>query len=545
MSSNSYILSGEDQIALIDPGGLEDQIEHLDREIARLQEDLLRPIVVYLTHVHLDHWIQLKQRHTPGTLAEAALAVQEIGAKGLEAGDSNITLAGLLGRRMITAPVEIKLLSALDKMVGGEHCFDIGKWSIDYSIHPMDIGGLIFQRQTVPLGKDDQMEIYHIPGHSPDSICLRIGSLLIVGDIFFAPNPGMAGAYGWSRQDFMKSVQKVLWILENKNILFCCSGHGRPIDTETAKKTFRVMYRDAAALDGIGEISPEWAKRTSDYAKDLMIEIERIFTIIAGRLAFIAHVLAELEEKNEAEETISLLSVEQIDDMFSDFNSFAMELHSGRKLDWEMVHKTGQVVGRLDRLFEKEKLGSVIDQSLLRRAGRLLSDYSVTYRGFRPPYYVDYIDINKLIGDLIEQVRNDPCGDMSIMDAENEEDYLMALKARIAHVNLFEDIDLVFEPDSSNPSVNMDKERFSDALIDILERFVAAGTEEIKIKTILNDGWMAVRIAGKGNATYNPASGRSQRFFERNLSLCGALMQASFVGNSPIAEIEFYSQSDE
>ncbi len=210
-----------------------------------------------------------------------------------------------------------------------------------------------------------------------------------------------------------------------------------------------------------------------------------------------------------------------------------------------MVHKTGQVVGRLDRLFEKEKLGSVIDQSLLRRAGRLLSDYSVTYRGFRPPYYVDYIDINKLIGDLIEQVRNDPCGDMSIMDAENEEDYLMALKARIAHVNLFEDIDLVFEPDSSNPSVNMDKERFSDALIDILERFVAAGTEEIKIKTILNDGWMAVRIAGKGNATYNPASGRSQRFFERNLSLCGALMQASFVGNSPIAEIEFYSQSDE
>ncbi len=325
MSSNSYILSGEDQIALIDPGGLEDQIEHLDREIARLQEDLLRPIVVYLTHVHLDHWIQLKQRHTPGTLAEAALAVQEIGAKGLEAGDSNITLAGLLGRRMITAPVEIKLLSALDKMVGGEHCFDIGKWSIDYSIHPMDIGGLIFQRQTVPLGKDDQMEIYHIPGHSPDSICLRIGSLLIVGDIFFAPNPGMAGAYGWSRQDFMKSVQKVLWILENKNILFCCSGHGRPIDTETAKKTFRVMYRDAAALDGIGEISPEWAKRTSDYAKDLMIEIERIFTIIAGRLAFIAHVLAELEEKNEAEETISLLSVEQIDDMFSDFNSFAME----------------------------------------------------------------------------------------------------------------------------------------------------------------------------------------------------------------------------
>ena len=113
MSSNSYIISGDDQIALIDPGGLEDQVEHLDREIARLQENLQRPVVVYLTHAHLDHWVQLKKSHTSKALEEAALAVQEVGAKGLEAGDSNITLAGLLGRQMIATPVEIKLLSAL------------------------------------------------------------------------------------------------------------------------------------------------------------------------------------------------------------------------------------------------------------------------------------------------------------------------------------------------------------------------------------------------------------------------------------------------
>jgi len=545
MSSNSYILSGDDQIVLIDPGGLKDQIEYLDKEIARLQEDLLRPVAVYLTHVHLDHWVQLKQSHTSRALREAALAVQEIGANCLETGDLNTTLAGLLGRQMMTTPVEIKLLSALDKIIGGQNCFEVGKWSLDYSLQSQIVDGLELYSQTMPLGKDDQMEIYHIPGHSPDSICLRIGALLIVGDIFFAPNPGMAGAYGWSRRDFLESVQKVLWILENKNILACCSGHGRPIDTETAKKTLRVMYRDAAALDGIEEISPEWAKRTSAYAQDLMIELERILTIIAGRLAFIAHVLVELEEKSEAEGLISLLSAEQMDELFSDFNSFAMELHAGRKLDLEMVHKTGQIVGRLDKLLEKEKLGSVIDKSLLQRAGRLLSDYSVTYRGFRPPYYVEYINVNKLIGDMIEQVRHDPHEDTAILDAENEEDYLMALKARIAHVNLFEDIGLVFEPDSGNPSVNMDKERFSDVLIDILERFVAAGTKEIQINTILNDDWTAVRIAGKGNASYNPTSGRSQRFFERNLSLCGALMQASFVENCPIVEIEFYSQSDD
>ncbi len=545
MSSNSYILSGDNQIALIDPGGLEDQIEHLDRVITRMQEDLPRPVVVYLTHVHLDHWIQFKQSRMSGALGDATIAVQEIGAMGLEAGDPNITLAELLKRQMISTPVEIKLLSDLDKMIVGQHTLDIGKWSLDYSINPVNVDGLEFHSQIIPLGKDDQMEIYHIPGHSPDSICLRIGSLLIVGDIFFAPNPGMAGAYGWSRRDFMESVQKMLWILENKNILTCCSGHGRPIDIETAKKTLMVMYRDAAALDGIEEVSPEWAKRTSVYAQDLMAELERILTIIAGRLAFIAHVLAELEEKSEAEGLISLLSAEKIDDMFSEFNNFAMELHAGRKLDLEMVHKTGQIVGRLDRLLEKEKLGSVIDKSLLRRAGRLLSDYSVIYRGYRPPYYVEYMDINRLIRDIIEQVKHDPHEDMAILDAENEEDYLNALKGRIAHVNLFENASLVFEPSSEDPSINMDKERFSDTLIDILERLAAVGAEEIKLTTVLNDGWVAVRISGEGNTSYNPISGRSQRFFERNLSLCGALMQSSSEGNTHIVDIEFYSQGDD
>ncbi len=62
MSSNSYILSSPDQISLIDPGGLEEQISRLDIEIALLQEERPRPLVVYLTHVHIDHWYQFQQK---------------------------------------------------------------------------------------------------------------------------------------------------------------------------------------------------------------------------------------------------------------------------------------------------------------------------------------------------------------------------------------------------------------------------------------------------------------------------------------------------
>ena len=67
---------------------------------------------------------------------------------------------------------------------------------------------------------------------SADSVCIRTGSMLIVGDVFFAPNPGVAGAYGWSQKDLMQSILKILWILENEKILFCGCGHGKLIDAQ-------------------------------------------------------------------------------------------------------------------------------------------------------------------------------------------------------------------------------------------------------------------------------------------------------------------------
>jgi glyoxylase-like metal-dependent hydrolase (beta-lactamase superfamily II) len=541
MSSNSYILAGEDQIALIDPGGMDDQLAQLEREIARLQEELYRPVVIYLTHVHIDHWIQIAEGRLQIS-GDPLLAAQEKGAACLESADPRATLAANLERPMIGVPVKVKLLSDRDKATAGVHSLDVGGWSLDYLVQSTELDGLLMHSQTIPLGRRDQLEIYHTPGHSPDSICIQSGSLLFVGDLFFAPNPGMAGAYGWSQQDLIESIQKVLWILENKEILLCCSGHGRPIDAETAKKTLTAMYRDTAMLKGLEEISPEWITQTSAYAQDLMSELERAFIIIAGRLAFIAHVLAELEEKEGADELDALLQSDLVDDMFTDFRRFAGELHAGKRLDWEMVHKAGQIVGRLDKLFERKKLGFVLDQSLIRRVGRLISDYSATYRGFRPPYYAEYADVNKLIGETFREICQDPYEDTAILEAESDEEYARALKMRIAHVNLFENIDLIFEPDLKNPFANMDKERFSDALIDILERFAAAGAKEIRVNTAHKDDWTAVRILGTGDISCNPLTRIYLRFFERYLSLCGGLIQTEFKEDCAALEIEFYSQ---
>ena len=536
MSSNSYLLSSPGQIALIDPGGAQSQINCLEEEVLILQDELPRPVVVYLTHVHIDHWYQLKQGKT---LSKAFLAVQETGAKALEMNDPHMTLSALLDRPMSTVPVDIRLLSSQDKTKLCGNSLDMKGWSFDYVTKSWRIAeNVVLYSQIVPLGKGDHLEIYHTPGHSPDGVCIRTGSMLFVGDVFFAPNPGVAGAYGWSQKDFMQSIRKILWILENEKILFCGSGHGKPIDAQTAYKTLEVMYSDAASLKDLEEITPHWARRTSDYAQDLISELERIFTIIAGRLAYISHVLGELEEETQAKELDCLLDTKYMDELFVDFHAFARELHAGKKLDIEMVHKTGQVVGRLDKLFAKRKLESVLDQSLLDRAGRLLSDYAATYRGFRPPYYVSRVDVNRLIEVVMEKLLHNPYEEEAIMKAESVEDFRLALKARIAHVNIFEDADLAFRPSSVKAFARMDQERFADVLIDMLERFAGARMRKIEIATTLNDDWLTVRITGMGECSCHPLS-QSNRFFERSLALSGGLLKTSFEANRQSVGIEF------
>ncbi len=84
------------------------------------------------------------------------------------------------------------------------------------------------------------------------------------------------------------------------------------------------------------------------------------------------------------------------------------------------------------------------------------------------------------------------------MQAESVEDFRLALKARIANVDIFEDVDLAFWPGSRKALARMDQERFADVLIDMLERFAGARMRKIEIFTVLNDDWMTVRITGRG-----------------------------------------------
>jgi len=87
----------------------------------------------------------------------------------------------------------------------------------------------------------------------------------------------------------------------------------------------------------------------------------------------------------------------------------------------------------------------------------------------------------------------------------------------------------------------MDVERFADALIDVLERLVGVEVHTVKISISSGDICSTMRIEGCGSHSYNPVSGRSQKYPERTFSLCGGLMQTYMADDGPVLEIEFVS----
>jgi glyoxylase-like metal-dependent hydrolase (beta-lactamase superfamily II) len=540
MSSNSFILSGDEQIAVIDPGALDDQLACLVENITALQSIKPRPVIVYLTHAHLDHCFALNSLRRIKDLGSMAVAAHEIGAKALQEQDCELTLAGLLGKQMAPISVDIKLLSKEDIMIGGELELKLEKVSLSYFTDSLKIRyGPILHSQKVSLGKGEALEIYSMPGHSPDSLCLRAGGLLFTGDLFFAPNPGMAGAYGWNKSDLMKSIYKVMWILQKRNIQYCCSGHGKIVDVETAWAILGSMFQDILSLHGLEEITPQWARRTAIYAEDLMRELDRLFTIIISRLAYISHVLDELEESLEADSLQNLIDIKQIEELFLEFNRFVPEFHKGMKLNWDLVHKAGQIIKKLDLVFESEKLGPVLNRSLLRRANRMLDDYTVTYRGYRPSFYAGDVDINSVLDEILESSLFKPHEEAATIEADYDEDFLLALRTRIAHVSMFEETSLCFNADRSLPRVRMDKERFIDAVIDLMERFLSRRTKGIQWITLFDQDWVTLRIVLQGHESDCLLDAQTWRFFERSFALCGAIIQRSQISDGFMMEMDF------
>lgn len=75
--------------------------------------------------------------------------------------------------------------------------------------------------------------IIHTPGHTPGSICLKLGHILFTGDTLFAQGIGRTDFPYASEEKLMKSIKEELFTLEPDTKIY--PGHG-PVSTIGAEK---------------------------------------------------------------------------------------------------------------------------------------------------------------------------------------------------------------------------------------------------------------------------------------------------------------------
>ncbi len=502
VSSNSYLIRTPDALLLIDPGGLSEQADHLASVIEECRKERFLPLFVFLTHAHVDHFFSIINTPAFSDPKTSVIAVQETGAIALETGDRNVTQAAIFGMEIPGIGIGLRLLSCKDDRNPGVPATLMCANGATISSVRYEISagsGSPFQREQITFGSGMSLDIYHTPGHSPDSICLRFGRMLFIGDLLFAANPGIAGLCGWNRDELVESIEAITPLVIGGGIDMVCPGHGRVIAATTARTMLVSIQHDALALWGIRELNEERSKETAVYAEECLEHVSELFTIMAGRLYYVSYVIDDLGETDMAEHLGTLIKSDTVDELLDSFSVFTEEYRSGKQQPIHLALKAAQVMAKLERLFDGAALGRIIDPTLVTRAGRLLSDYTTTLRGFSPPTERTLVEIPPILESLIMGLSIPACSDEDFLSSSEDSDvFVTALLTRIGTPPLLKDVDVTFECPSPGLRAAIDHDRLVDLVTDILEDLVGTGAGKILITVNKSGESVVITLEGTG-----------------------------------------------
>ena len=163
--ANCYLVWSQDEAALIDPTADPDQVA------AALAARGLRLRYILLTHAHYDHLMTL---YDASAFADLPVYIHAADAPAL--GDVRALVADLFGVRIPLPPREVQTLSDGD---------------------------------TLPLG-DEEITVYHTPGHTPGSVCYGSGDRWLTGDTLFADSIGATRFPGGDSDLLFSSLARIL-----------------------------------------------------------------------------------------------------------------------------------------------------------------------------------------------------------------------------------------------------------------------------------------------------------------------------------------------
>ncbi len=512
--SNTYIIRSGRNLLVIDPGADPAQMEKV-RDI--LSGEVTGPdhrIILIAGHIHVDHmYFGLVDRQLR-RIGSTIIAAEDWGAIQLEAGDPHWTGADIVGLPQSPVPVALHLLTPEDKAGEIERSVMIeGFGEILLISHQISTGSRVLYGQSLQLAEGDLIEFWHTPGHSQDSLSIRIGSLLHVGDIPFATNPGIAGRAGWHKDDLLTSIYNIRDHLLTEEVI-CCPGHGRTFDYAGAMAMVTRMEKDIREMPEISEYNVKRLNLSIWHGLDLIDEAHRLFPIIAGRMMSLCFRLENIEMEKEAAELCTIFEDESIDQLLLDFNNFYKEYKAGTKIKPEVVHKVLQIFERIQKVFPAEALETVIDNSLLRRVTRSLSDFLSTIQGIIPEGTHEPIDLIPLIQEVFAGEGSGVTDEELIQAADDELVYRQAMVKRLAHHPYEHHLAIqISARNDEEVCVMADRLRLYDSFIALVEygERIHAESVEISVSSNENGVEMILTPAGTVLASELPLPGSTIR----------------------------------
>ena len=86
---------------------------------------------------------------------------------------------------------------------------------------------------VLPLG-ESSLQVLHTPGHSPGSVVLLWGNVMIAGDTLFAGSCGRCDLLGGSMEEMFASLKRLGSLSGDYQV---CPGHGPATTLETERRT--------------------------------------------------------------------------------------------------------------------------------------------------------------------------------------------------------------------------------------------------------------------------------------------------------------------